>query len=127
VSTSYRALGHLSFYDVFNGQLERFGVREAASEGTGEGSRCLTDGRNFLWVYATSQGLAEFTRCHPNGTPGPILATIEEAFGIEIVSEHDARYYGYETEEEWDAALDKMHTEHETSSLWERHGARTFH
>jgi hypothetical protein len=113
MSTNYRALDHLSFHDVFNGQLERFGVREAASQRTTDGSRCLTDGSNFLWVYATPDGVAGFTRYHPNGAPGAILAAIEEAFGIEIVSEHDPRYYGYETQEEWDAALDKMHTEHQ--------------
>ena len=38
--------------DLFDGRLEAFGVREKiVPDETTEQERCLTDGRNHLWVY----------------------------------------------------------------------------
>ncbi len=42
----------VSFEELFDGRLERFGIQEAIKEGsTSDNSRCLTDGNNFLWIY----------------------------------------------------------------------------
>ena len=44
----------------------------------------------------------------PNGNPSRILAAIAETFDTDIVNEYDHRFWGYETEEEWEEAERKM-------------------
>jgi len=42
-----------------------------------------------------------------------LLAIEEEFFDVEIVSEHDPRFWGFETQEEWDAAMEAIADQHE--------------
>jgi hypothetical protein len=37
-----------------------------------------------------------------------VLDAISEEFGVELVCEHDPRYWGFATEEEWDEAWEKL-------------------
>ena len=43
------------------------------------------------------------TRYFPGGDPGKILNAIAEACDAEIFSEYEPQFWGFETEEEWDA------------------------
>ena len=43
------------------------------------------------------------TRYLPNGAPGKILAAVSEAFDTDIFSEYEPQFWGFETQEEWDA------------------------
>ena len=71
--------------------------------------RCLTDGLNFLWVYSNEEGLVSgFKRWAPNGNPQRILCEIADPFDIDIVSEYEPEFWGYETTEEWDADWEAM-------------------
>jgi hypothetical protein len=65
----------------------------------------LTDGRNYLWVYIDDDGFVSFTRYAPNGNPGKILSAVDEAFETYIASEYEPQYWGFDTEEEWEAAV----------------------
>ena len=71
-------------------------------------SRCLTDGRNYLWVYLTEDGFVGCLTRYGANAPGKILAAISEAFEIDVFSEHEPQYWGFDTQEEWDAACKKM-------------------
>jgi hypothetical protein len=94
--------------DLFDGRLENVGVHEKRCERTTSNSKCLTDGRNFLWVYCDEEGLvSSFTRSGMNA-PQRILQAIGNAFGVDIVSEYEPEFWGYETREEWEAAWAAM-------------------
>jgi hypothetical protein len=51
MSTDFRPLGPIRMADLFGGRLEHAGVRQHHCE------ICLTDGRNFLWVYGDKEGM----------------------------------------------------------------------
>ncbi len=114
MSTEYIALKKIAFSELFDGRLERFGVREHIKDDeTDDLRRCLTDGRNFLWVYRKQDGsLAALTRFGANA-PGKILRAVAETFDADIVSEYEPQYWGFETREEWDLAWEKMSEEDE--------------
>jgi hypothetical protein len=106
MSTDYRSLTPIRFDELFTGALDAYGLYEAVNpEDTSPTSRCLTDGKsNFLWVYANDDGtVSSMTRWRPNGWPAGILEAIEEAFSVEIFCEHEPQYWGFNTEEEWNA------------------------
>ena len=113
MSTTLRPKDEINFEELFDGRLERFGIQEAIIEGsTSANNRCLTDGNNSLWIYGDEvvEGLIRYAS---NRNPEKILVAIEEAFDTDIFSEHQPQYWGFETEEEWYGAWDKMHEEHE--------------
>jgi hypothetical protein len=101
------------FADVFDGRLERFGVREFVGEDTSDSWRCLTDGHNYLWAHADSDGKLENIRRSGPTAPGRILGAIAESFETEIFSEYEPQYWGFATEEEWDQAWAEIDKKHE--------------
>ena len=105
MSTDLCLVPQIRFADLFDGRLERFGVREHVADATDETSRCLTDGNNCVWAYRNDQGyVACITRFAPGGNPNKILAAVEEAFGCTIYSEYQPQYWGFETFEDRDRA-----------------------
>jgi hypothetical protein len=99
--------------ELFDGRLENVGVREHHSKEATVDRKCLTDGRNFLWVFCDEEGLvSEFSRYGMNA-PQRILRAIGDKFDVDIVSEYELQYWGFETQEEWDAAWAKMGEEAE--------------
>ena len=110
MSTDYRLLKKVPACDLFDGRLEEFGVREHVKpEATTEKSRLLTDGRNYLWVYIDDDGFVGcLTRYAPNGAPGKILNALANVFDTDIVSEYEPQFWGFDTQEEWDAWMEKM-------------------
>jgi hypothetical protein len=94
--------------DLFDGRLKHAGIHEHQSNDATTDRKCLTDGRNFLWVNGDEKGLiSTFTRYRMNA-PQRILRAIADEFNVEIVSEYEPKYWGYETQQEWDAAWTKM-------------------
>ena len=91
MSIDFRPLTPIWMAALFDGRLEKAGVREHHNKNNRyEGSRCLTDGCNFLWVFPNDEGLVrEFTRWFPNGNPERILRAISDEFDVDIVSEHE--------------------------------------
>ncbi len=115
MSTDYAVKEMIYIKDLFDGRLERYGVYEHLVPGTTSAShRCLTDGgNNYLWVSG-NQKVKYLTRFFPNGNPGRILAAIAETFDSEIFSEYEPQFWGFETEEEWVAAMDEIHEQHQS-------------
>lgn len=105
-----RSYAKIKFEDLFDGRLEKYGVNGLPPKNDRMSCpRCLTDGRNYLWVYQDGkQFVACFTCYFPNGVPSKILAAIEEEFGVAIISEYEPEYWGFSTQAEWDAALDAL-------------------
>jgi hypothetical protein len=100
MSTDYRLSKNLKAQDLFDGRLDAFGIREEP----GSNRRCLTDGRNFLWAYMDWEGsVRRFSGYGPDG-PGKIFDAIGDVFDIHIVGDHQPEYWGFGTQEEWDAA-----------------------
>jgi hypothetical protein len=125
MSTDYRIVNkQISVEDLFDGRLEHYGIveppetKKIASWDFGgvkdvdyraRGIRWLTDGRNFLAVSGTDEPY--FRRYFPNGSPVRILNAIAEAFDAELASEHEAKFWGFDTDEEWNAWLEELNNQ----------------
>lgn len=104
MSTNYRLLKAVPACDLFDGRLEEFGIREHPAADTTEMAKCLTDGRNYLWVYLDDRSFVTAATRYGANVPSKILSAIAEAFDTDIVSEYEPQYWGFDTQEEWDAA-----------------------
>ena len=94
MSTHYAPMKAILMTDLFDGRLARFNIYEGIEpDEPGSSSRCLTDGRNYLWVNADERGFVrDLVRYQPWNDPGHILNAIAEVFGTDIASEYEARY-----------------------------------
>jgi hypothetical protein len=109
MSTYYALSKKVSARDLLCGRLDSsFGIREKVAPDTTDRKRCLTDGRNYLWVHLTEDGFVGSLTRYGANAPGKILAAISEAFETDVFSEHEPQYWGFDTKEEWDAAWKKM-------------------
>ena len=105
MSTFYITRPKVSASDLFDGRLEKFGVREhIEKDETTKTERCLTDGRNCLWVYINDAGLVGRLSRHGINVPGTIMNAIAEESKTDFFSEHEPQYWGFDTREEWAAA-----------------------
>lgn len=68
------------------------------SNGTTKIQRCLTDGTSFLWCFTGDQkkGTISFERYGLQITIEDIVCAIEAHYGVEMIDEHDDRFYGLE-------------------------------
>jgi hypothetical protein len=109
MSTDYRLLADIFATDLFDGRLQAFGVHEHHNKNTTEERRILTDDRNYLCVHINNYGLVCcLTRYASYGAAGKILNAIADAFDVVIVSEYEPQFWGFDTQEEWDAAWDAI-------------------
>ena len=108
MSIHYVPLRKICFSNLFDGALERFGIREYVNEHTTESSRCLTDGNYGHCAYRDKDGYVGDIAGYGMNVPGKILSAIAEAFDTDIVSEYEPQYWGCETQEEWDKVQEKM-------------------
>jgi hypothetical protein len=103
MSTAYATLKRVSARELFNGRLEAYGVREHFENETNKTTRWLTDGGNYLSVSIKDDGFVHsITRLGANA-PSSILSTIAEVFDTDVVSEYEPEFWGFDTQEEWDA------------------------
>lgn len=114
MSTDYCLQRRVKLSDLLEG-LQVRGVHEHPSDDTSQTSKCLTDGHNnYLWVHCDKDGWVTYlTRFAPNGNPTKILRTIVDTFDMEIYTEHEPEFWGFETQEDWDAAMDNIAEENE--------------
>jgi len=104
MSTHYATLTKVLASELFDGCLNKFGVREEITDETTESDRLLTDGRNYVCVYVNDDGFIDaFVRYARNGAPTKVLNAVAAAFDTDIVSEYEPQYWGFDTEEEWEA------------------------
>jgi hypothetical protein len=109
MSTDYATLNKVHITDLLDGRLEEFGVREHVhpTETTAT-HKCLTDGRNFLWAYGDKSGFVSVITRYAGNAPGKILGAIAEVFDTGIVSEYEPQFWGFDTQEQWDAAWKEL-------------------
>jgi hypothetical protein len=109
MSTSYRALIAIPFHSLFDGRLDKYGIREIIKSDTSESLRYLSGKDGILSVYK-EQGGADSSFERPSFAPMPwaIFDALAAEFGTDFVSEHDHRYWGFDTAEEWNAFQDKL-------------------
>lgn len=120
MSTYYAPSIKIPFSDLLDGRLQKFGIHETkaavccdfgsmAPVDTTDTRKCLTDGRNFVWIYSDDEGFVDtLERYLPNGAPGKILRAISEAFDTAIFSEYEPQFWGFDTQAEWDAWQDAL-------------------
>jgi hypothetical protein len=108
MSTDYRPLKPIRARDLFNGMLSRLRVKEHIKpDETTERKRGLTDGRNYVWVFIDEKGLVSGFTCYGHNVPTKIFTAVGRTFGTYIASEYEHQYWGFDTEEEWRAALNE--------------------
>jgi hypothetical protein len=114
MSTSYCPRKKVPACNLFDGRLAAFGVREHVEpDETTERRRCLIDGRNCLWVYIDANGFVDHLVRYGANAPGKILNAVAKAFETDIVSEYEPQFWGFDTQEEWDAWMEQMSRESE--------------
>jgi hypothetical protein len=106
MSTNYRLETPVLLENLLDGRLSEYGITEHFTNETTASFHCLTDGRNYLWV----SGEKEVDRLTRYGLTAPrkILSVIAEVFDTDIYSEYEAKFWGFETEEEWDACWERI-------------------
>jgi hypothetical protein len=115
MSTSYRVQPGVHVNNLLDGRLEQLGIKEHVCSDTTENERCLTNGACFLWLYIDDDSyVRSLTRYFPNHPDdvSRIVEAIEDHFNVDIACEYEPEYWGFETQEEWDAAWEKMDEEY---------------
>jgi hypothetical protein len=100
MSTEWRPIPDIPFAKLFDGCLEKYGIREVIVEDATERFRYLQGPDGFLEAFRGEDGTCSFTR--RGVVPWTIFDAIAEEFEIEWVSEYDYRFWGFATEKEWD-------------------------
>lgn len=111
MSTHYRPVKSILMNELFSGRLAPYGISEASSTSVDKDPlrRNLTDGRNYLSIYANNDGTVDSLIRHGlTNAPGHILAAIAEVFETDIYSEHEPQFWGFDTKEEWDLYMEKL-------------------
>jgi hypothetical protein len=114
MSTYFGLRKRITAEELFDGRLEAFGVRkEVRPEGTAaqypsymkvKEVRYLTDGRNSMGVIVYENGVPDVAMRNPWCAPeGEIFYAIAKAFDSDIVSDQQPEFWGFDTQEEWDA------------------------
>ena len=110
---------YVSAGDLFDGRLSQFGVYEyhpepdakstsdETTDNTATGNRYLTDGQEILPIYTTEDGFVETIFWHNVTIPLNIIKAIGKTCMTDLVSEYSPKFWGFDTQEEWDAWLDE--------------------
>ena len=95
MSTDYHLSKRVRARRLFDGASKKVGIREdVEAESSTKMSRCLTDGRNYLWVYINDDGFVACLTRYAGNAPGKILDAIADAFDTDIVSTNMNRNLG---------------------------------
>jgi hypothetical protein len=124
MSTQYGLRKSIKADELFDGRLEAFGVREGVKPERAADQfppymkvrevKYLTDGHNSMAVIVYENGVPDLSVtnlwCAPEKE---IFHAIAEAFDTDIVTEHQPEFWGFDTQEEWDAYEKRIHEENE--------------
>jgi hypothetical protein len=113
MQTNYRPHPAIPFAQLFDGRLDKYGVREKIGEYSTETARQLKGCDCVLQVFREEDGSCTFTCSNFRPLPSAVLEALIEEFAIEVVSEHDYRYWGFSSEEKWNAVNEKLAKESE--------------
>jgi hypothetical protein len=113
MSTDYRPIPAILFNRLFDGCLDKYGVREKADPDAMGKHRYLVGSDGILEVYENSDGSSLFSRRSFTPVPWAVIDALTEEFETEMVSEDDHRFWGFATEEEESAFHERMAKESE--------------
>jgi hypothetical protein len=111
MSTDFRLEKRVCAADVLDGRLNAFDIREHLTKETTEMAKCLTDGRNYIWLYIDDAGLVSSLSRYGRNAPSKILEAISTTFDTDIFSEYEPQFWGFSSQEEWDTEMEKMKKE----------------
>ena len=99
----------IRFTDLFDGGLEKFGVRELLEvDSKSDSKRCLTDGSYCLWVYANSDGILDSLTIYGVNQPVRVFEAIAKTFDTGFFSENQFVDWFYDKEGGKEADLEEM-------------------
>jgi hypothetical protein len=108
MSTSYLAAITIAADRLFDGCMLEFTIHEHIKPDESSSTwRCLTDGHNFVWVAIVDGIVSTFNRYAGNDST-KILAAVADVFQAEILSEYQPQYWGFDTDDEWEVAMETM-------------------
>ena len=99
MSTDYRPIPAILFAQLFDGCLEKYGVREGTKSDSTTG-RCLVGSDGALEVCENDDGTSRFSRRTFASAPSAVIAALQDEFDAELVSEADHRFWGFASKEE---------------------------
>jgi hypothetical protein len=108
MSTDYITIPQFRFADLFDGRLKKHGVREKIRDDTTETDRYLEGSDGVLSASRTEGGYSLFQREAFSSIPRDVIDALTKEFEVDVVSEHNPRYWGFETAEEWSAHEQKL-------------------
>lgn len=111
MSTWLAPIPDIQFDELFDGRLEKYGIKEHLMAEASERERYFVGRDGFLEVSREQNGTCTFTR--RGCIPWSIYDAIAEEFEVEIVTEHDHRFWGFATETEWNDWNETLRKEHE--------------
>jgi hypothetical protein len=104
MSTDYATEKEIRYADLFDGRLEKYGIKESRETKGSSEFHYITDGTNSLSISADDDGMLGCISRHGGNNPHPILDAIAEVFDTAIFSEHQPQFWGCKTWEEWEEA-----------------------
>jgi hypothetical protein len=114
MSTSYRSLTEIPYESLFDSRLEKHGVREELRSDTTAEYRYLVGRDGALIAFPENNGLGcSFSRPSFAPMPWAVLDALVDEFQVELVTEYDHRYLGFDAAEEWDAFQEELAKENE--------------
>jgi hypothetical protein len=103
--TFYRGFPDIAFRGVIDGRLVKYDVIVEEEEEFLGTKRYLVGPAGSVEVYCHDDLTSGFLiRGH---FPPTVYTALVEEFAVELVSEHDFRFWGFDSEAEWDAAKKK--------------------
>ena len=113
MSTSFRPIPDIPFNQLFDGRLDKFGVREKAERDPTARIRSLVGSDGVLEAYKNDDGTSFFKRRSFTPFPWSVLDALTEEFEAELVSEHDHRFWRFATKQEETEIHEKLAKESE--------------
>jgi hypothetical protein len=102
MSTDYRSTPAIPFAQLFDGRLEKYGVYETIRSDSTEQRRYLGGRDGVLEAFREEDGNSSFMRNSFTPVPWATFDALIEEFDVELVSEHDHRFWGFATQKKWD-------------------------
>jgi hypothetical protein len=110
MSTDYTTAPPVRFADLFDGRLEKRGVREKNSR-RHHRDRRFREERDAVPSASCREGGYFLFRPRASRIPADVIDALTKEFEVDFVNEHEPRYWGFETEEEWFADEEKLSRE----------------
>ena len=108
MSTDYRPIPAIPFSKLFDGRLDKYGIRARAPTNSSPNSGSLVGSDGVLDAYQKDDGSASFSRRSFTPIPWTVIDALTNEFQIELVSEYDHRFWGYASKEEEDYWYNKI-------------------